>query len=68
MVHGWRPDPKLNRRDANVTLMMLAQNEVSYLAPSNDPWMPAHTQDVTISSSIWVGDFDANLLGCTDQY
>jgi hypothetical protein len=48
--------------------MMLNQNAVAYLAPSDDPWMPAHIQDKQLTSSVWVGDYDANLLGCTDQY
>ncbi|EAW06581.1 uncharacterized protein ACLA_082720 [Aspergillus clavatus NRRL 1] len=60
----WFPDPSLNRTDADLTLMMLAQNSVNYVTPSDDPWMPAHV-DLNVT---YMGDYYVNLLGCIDQY
>jgi hypothetical protein len=60
----WKPDPLLNRTDADVTLMMLNQNAVDYSAPSDDPWMPAHKP----IGSNWEADHALNLLACLDQY
>jgi hypothetical protein len=45
--------------------MMLAQNSVSYLAPSDDTWMPAHKKIPGVEE--WWGDYDVNLLGCIEQ-
>jgi hypothetical protein len=47
---------------------MLAQNDVAYLVPSDDPWMPAHQPGTGDGMTIYVGDHDVNLLGCVDQY
>ena len=58
----------LNRTDADVTLMMLNQNIVKYLAPSDDPWMPAHIPFETPLLSGWFADYYATLMGCVDQY
>jgi hypothetical protein len=66
--YQWSPVPSLQRSDADVTLMMLAQNAITYLAPSNDPWMPAHLTAEGNGIRIWVGDYDVNLMGCIDQY
>jgi hypothetical protein len=63
----WVPIKQLSRTDADVTLMMLNQNSVAYLKPSNDLWMPAH-RTYPESPDLYFGDFDANLLGCVDQY
>jgi hypothetical protein len=66
---GWTPAAPLQRSDADVTLFMLTQNAVGYLAPSDDPWMPAHDEvEGDIALTTWVGDHDANLMGCMDQY
>jgi hypothetical protein len=60
----WEPVSELNRTDADVTLMMLTQNAIGYLARSDDPWMPAHTP----VGDTWIGDYLVNLLACIDQY
>jgi hypothetical protein len=65
---GWTPAAPLQRSDADVTLFMLAQNAVAYLAPSDDPWMPAHQEGLENGAPVWVGDHDVNLMGCIDQY
>jgi hypothetical protein len=61
------PVKQLSRVDADVTLMMLNQNGVAYLKHSDDLWMPAH-RTYPESPGFFFGDFDANLLGCIDQY
>jgi hypothetical protein len=66
--YQWSPVPPLQRSDADVTLMMLTQNDVTYLAPSDDPWMSAHITGEGDGQRVWVGDHDVNLLGCIDQY
>jgi hypothetical protein len=66
--YQWSPAPSLQRSDADVTLMMLAQNDVTYLAPSDDPWMPAHVGGEGDGQHIWVGEYDVNLMGCIEQY
>ena len=71
---GWEPDATLNRTDADITLMMLSQNDIVYTAPSDDPWMPAHievnnpTSSTSSRQKVWVGDYYVNLMGCIDQY
>jgi hypothetical protein len=64
----WVPVPSLARNDAEVTLMALSQNSIAYSQPSDDPWMPAHREAAGSSPPMYQGDFDTNLLGCTDQY
>src|SRR5437763_13064761 len=61
---AWDPVPLLNRTDADVTLMILNQNDIGYLDRSDDPWMPAHHE----SNGIWVGDAAVNIMACIDQY
>ena len=52
-----------------MTLMLLAQNDVLYEGPSNDPWMPAHSVlDEVQYPNTFLGDFYLNLLGCVDKY
>jgi hypothetical protein len=63
----WKPDALLNRTDADITLMMLNQNTISYQAVSDDPWMPAHEPVDDLNSS-YVGDYDLTLLGCAEQH
>lgn len=47
---------------------MLNQNSINYEVPSDDPWIPAHFPVNTSSGVLYRGDYNANLLGCTDQY
>ncbi|KAK5113614.1 hypothetical protein LTR85_010843 [Meristemomyces frigidus] len=70
--NSWRPIPELNRTDADVTLMILAQNSVTYDEPSDAPWFSAHTQRNATSGDLtvawYVGDDYFNNLACTDQH
>jgi len=47
---------------------MLNQNDVAYEVPSNDPWMPAHTEMEDSLGPFWVRDYYVNLMGCIEQY
>ena len=47
---------------------MLTQNDVVYLAPSDDPWMPAQGKVPGTGTSICVAEYNLNLMGCIDQY
>jgi hypothetical protein len=60
----WESDALLNRTDADVILMMLNQNAVAYENPSDDPWMPAHTQ----ANSVWRRDYPLTLMACAEQH
>ncbi|KAF7596858.1 hypothetical protein BBP40_012458 [Aspergillus hancockii] len=62
----WYPDPRLNTTDADITLMMLAQNDIYYATPSDDPWIPAHNE--LNGTETYIRDYRVNLLGCIDQY
>src|SRR5437763_1529124 len=71
----WSPDPRLNQTDSDITLMMLSQNDIAYVSPSDDPWMPAHLHADSTNlpewigeHDVWYGDYYVNLLGCIDQY
>ncbi|KAK5711445.1 hypothetical protein LTR15_012518 [Elasticomyces elasticus] len=69
---GWMPTPELNRTDADVTLLVLAQNSVNYPTPSDDPWFSAHIERkislLDREEVYYVGDYYFNNVACTDQY
>ncbi|CEJ54933.1 hypothetical protein PMG11_01219 [Penicillium brasilianum] len=73
-TQAWVPDPVINTTDADITMMMLNQNDMGYLEPSYDPWMTAlepatYSLDSTnFTTSMWTKSYLANLLVCTDQY
>lgn len=69
---GWDPLPEINRTDADVTLIFLMQNSVSYSEPVDDPIFAAHT---TLDLSMVVAGADyfstdnyVSTLGCVEQY
>lgn len=66
------PIPELNRTDADVTLLILAQDQVDYDVPSDDPWFSAHLEHNTTAAGIglvwYVGDNYFNNLACADQH
>jgi hypothetical protein len=66
----WVPDPRLVQTDADISLFMLAQNNITYLQRSDDPWMSAHLPLKDENSNIYayMGEYQVNLLGCNDQY
>lgn len=70
---GWTPIPELIRTDADVTIIFLAQNQISYEAPVRDPWFMATTsiQEVTEhlgNETLFIQDDPIRVLGCADQY
>jgi hypothetical protein len=74
MPQSWVPDPRINETDADITMMMLNQNGVMYLQPSDDPWITAEVahdlslENTTFSKTLWSKSYEANLLVCIDQY
>ncbi|KAK0280294.1 hypothetical protein LTR54_001095 [Friedmanniomyces endolithicus] len=64
----WMPIPELNRTDADVTLLILAQNSIDYNVPCDDPWFSAHQVRNDTSQTWYVGDHYFNLLACADQH
>lgn len=73
---AWEPDSNINQTDADITLMMLNQNDIAYLERSDDPWMTAQLEtdtNQTIPGTnttliMWSKSYEINLLGCVDQY
>lgn len=72
IIGGWNPIPEINRTDADVALLFLMQNGVSYSEPVDDPIFAAH--DVMDLSGYLAGavyyntDNYVTTMGCTDQY
>lgn len=72
IVGGWDPVPEINRTDADVALLFLMQNGVSYSEPVDDPMFAAH--DVMDLSGYLAGavyyntDNYVTTMGCIDQY
>ncbi|OJJ50131.1 hypothetical protein ASPZODRAFT_59289 [Penicilliopsis zonata CBS 506.65] len=64
----WNPISALNTTDSDITLMMLAQNDMGYENPCYDPWITATLKLANISESIWEANDWVSLLGCIDQY
>ncbi|KAG8526380.1 uncharacterized protein KY384_000373 [Bacidia gigantensis] len=68
----WYPIPELNRTDADVTIMFLAPNTVSYLSPVYDPWFHATTPTNLSSGDLnmtnYLPDYTVGVLACADQF
>jgi hypothetical protein len=72
----WQPDSVLNQTDSDITLMMLSQNDISYVERSDDPWITPQTEVETnttipgtnINVTLWLKSYEISLLGCLDQY
>ncbi|KAL8780906.1 MAG: hypothetical protein Q9213_006246, partial [Squamulea squamosa] len=70
---GSKPIPALNRDDADVTLMFLAANTVTYLSPVLDPWFKAtNTSNITDydgkNFTQYLPDYWVGVLACADQF
>jgi len=72
LAHGapgtgdWNPIPALNRSDAEVTLVFLVANSISYLTPVDDPFFAAHYKPS--NSTYYQSDNNVTVLGCIDQH
>ncbi|KAL8725056.1 MAG: hypothetical protein Q9166_007587 [cf. Caloplaca sp. 2 TL-2023] len=67
------PIPALNRTDADITLIFLAPNAVSYIRPVLDPWfkatLPFETTDLNgINGTRYSADQWVGVLACADQF
>lgn len=70
---GWTPISQLQRTDADVTIMLLAQNGISYSTPVRDPWFMAatpvlHGISSTQNLSLYIDSNPVHVLGCADQF
>jgi hypothetical protein len=60
----WQPSPPFNVSDADISMMMLAQNAIGYQKPVDDPFFSAHD----LLGVLYGSDYDVSLMGCIDQY
>jgi hypothetical protein len=67
IVTAFHPIPKLNRTDANVTLVVL-RNRAMYTNPVNDPFFKSTSHRADYSAKFFTSDLTAGVLGCIEQY
>lgn len=69
---GWKPIAELNRTDADLSIMFLSQNSISYAEPVDDPMFSAHIAfdfgSLNLDFSYYTGNYYVNVMACTDQY
>jgi len=69
---AWQPVSQLNRSDADVSIIFLAQNTAAYTTPVNDPFFSAHSQHTYpmggYNGTIYSSDHPVTALGCVDQH
>ena len=63
----WRPIPEMTREDADVSLIFVIGNSISYLNPVDDPLFAAHRRSLSDDQTIYLPDYPAGALGCTEQ-
>ena len=63
---GWQPIQELESPDADVALVFIANNNVKYAKPVDDPIFAAH--DPNEAGDRFWGDYWVPVLGCTEQY
>ncbi|KAK4697740.1 hypothetical protein P7C71_g386, partial [Lecanoromycetidae sp. Uapishka_2] len=72
VTSGWLPVPALNRTDADVSILFLTQNSVSYTSPVADPFFSANIviNDTVdgVTDTTYEADLYVSALACTDQY
>ncbi|KAI9699287.1 MAG: hypothetical protein M1836_002897 [Candelina mexicana] len=66
--NSWRPIAALNRTDADITLLFLEQNSITYQAPCDDPMFSAHDAYNISSTVFYRSDRFVNVMGCIDQH
>ncbi|KAH6708862.1 hypothetical protein BKA61DRAFT_696736 [Leptodontidium sp. MPI-SDFR-AT-0119] len=68
----WSPIPALNRTDADVSLVILAQNSVAYIEPVDDPFFAAHVDFNGLfqsrNATYYFADTYFHILACAEQY
>ncbi|KAF1994364.1 hypothetical protein P154DRAFT_581843 [Amniculicola lignicola CBS 123094] len=71
----FNPITPLQRFDADMWLISLADNGIRYTAAIDDPWFSAHTRGSNITIRGYEGEYpsfvadkSASVLGCTEQY
>jgi hypothetical protein len=68
----WSPIPELNRTDADISLIILAQNSVVYIEPVDDPFFAAHVDSNGLyqgrNATYYFADTYFHILACAEQY
>ncbi|KAK5091235.1 hypothetical protein LTR05_001416 [Lithohypha guttulata] len=68
----WQPIPELSRTDADVTIIFLMQNAVTYSEPVDDPMFAATNvydlSAVVAGAKYYGADNYVTTMACTDQY
>lgn len=65
----WHPVPELNHSDADVTIVFVMGNAVSYQLPVNDPIFAAHkTYTGSGQNTVYYSDEPVTALGCAQQH
>ncbi|KAK3345912.1 hypothetical protein B0T25DRAFT_483468 [Lasiosphaeria hispida] len=66
----WEPIADLDRRDADVSVFFLSQNQLGYLTPVLDPWFSASgNRSVDLGThNISKSDRTVTVMGCAEQY
>ena len=72
----WWAVPALNQTTADLAIFFLAPNDISYLAPVDDPFFSAHVESSIPNPSdngatnltFWLKDEYVNAMACSDQH
>lgn len=64
----WTPIPEFSRSDADVTLLILAGNQISYEHATSDPFFSANWNVTALGQEYFLSDSYLRLLGCAEQY
>lgn len=68
-ANGWKPIPALDATDADLSLMFVSANSVSYNQPVDDPIFAAHQPlQVDNTTTIYETDGPGGVIGCSEQY
>ena len=73
LTGGWDPVPEINRTDADVSIIFLSQNGVTYAEPVDDPLFGAHVRLDVGALIAGTGDYFSadnyvSTMGCAEQY
>lgn len=65
-INIWTPIDPLNRADADVTLVLIGTNAITYDEEVSDPVFQAN--QTTIGDEFWISDYFIRVVGCADQH
>jgi hypothetical protein len=64
----WNPIPALNRTDADVSILFMSQNSLTYYKPVYDPWFLANGSFYFVKGELLLPNHFVNVMACADQY